>query len=85
MARPGDRNTERGDFIVYTDFTLSRIFRVGDDRIEFRADIFNAFNQWNVTADGYVGIIGAANFGQHTGGCAVLPGRQFQFAVTYRF
>ena len=67
-ARPGERNTARGDSIVYTDFTLARIFRVGDDRIEFRADIFNAFNQWNVTADGYVGVITAANFGQHTGG-----------------
>ncbi len=80
-ARPGARNTERGDSIVYTDFTLARIFRVGEDRLEFRADIFNAFNQWNVTADGYVGVVTAANFGQHTGGSAVWPGRQFQFAV----
>ena len=79
-ARPGERNTARGDSIVYTDFTLARIFRVGDDRIEFRADIFNAFNQWNVTADGYVGVVTAANFGQHSGGSAVWPGRQFQFA-----
>ncbi len=84
-ARPGARNTARGDSIVYTDITLARIFRVGDDRLEFRADIFNAFNQWNVTADGYVGVITAANFGQHTGGSAVWPGRQFQFATTYRF
>ena len=84
-ARPGARNTARGAFINYTDITLSRIFNVGDDRIEFRADIFNAFNNWNLTADGYVGIVGAANFGQHTGGIDVLPGRQFQFATTYRF
>ena len=32
-----------------------------------------------------VGIVGAANFGQHTGGSNVFPGRQFQFAATYRF
>jgi hypothetical protein len=84
-ARPGARNTARGDSIVYTDITLARIFTVGQNRLEFRADVFNAFNQWNVTADGYVGVITAANFGQHTGGSAVWPGRQFQFATTYRF
>ena len=80
MTRPGERNTERGDFISYLDMTLARSFQVGEDRLEFRADVFNAFNEWNVTADGYVGILGAANFGQHTGGSAVFPGRQFQFA-----
>ena len=84
-ARPGARNTERGDHINFTDFTLARIFRVGQDRIEFRADIFNAFNNWNIIADGYVNVVTAANFGQHTGGSAVWPGRQFQFAATYRF
>jgi hypothetical protein len=85
VARPGARNTERGDSIVYTDFTLARLFQVGQDRLEFRADIFNAFNQWNVTADGYVNVVTAANFRQHTGGNNVWPGRQFQFALTYRF
>lgn len=84
-ARPGARNTERGAFINYTDITLSRTFQIGEDRLEFRADAFNAFNNWNLTSDGYVGIVGAANFGQHTGGSAVFPGRQFQFAVTYRY
>ena len=84
-TRPGERNTERGAFINYTDMSLSRTFEIGGDRLEFRADGFNVFNNWNLTADGYVGIIGAANFGQHTGGSAVFPGRQFQFAVTYRY
>lgn len=84
-ARPGARNTERGAFINYTDVTLARTFQVGNDRLEFRADAFNVFNNWNLTADGYVGVIGAANFGQHVGGSAVFPGRQFQFAVTYRY
>lgn len=85
VSRPGDRNTERGDHINYTDITFARIFAVGEDRIEFRADIFNAFNNWNLIADGYVNVVTAANFGQHTGGSAVWPGRQFQFAATYRF
>ncbi len=84
-ARPGARNTERGDFINYTDMTLSRTFAVGNDRLEFRADAFNVFNNWNLTADGYVNNLGAANFGQHTGGSNVFPGRQFQFAITYRY
>ena len=85
MSRPGDRNTERGDHINFTDITFARIFAVGEDRIEFRADIFNAFNNWNLIADGYVNVVTAENFGQHTGGSAVWPGRQFQFAATYRF
>ena len=85
VARPGDRNTERGPFINYTDVTLSRTFQIGEDRLEFRADSFNLFNNWNLTSDGMVGIVGAANFGQHTGGSAVFPGRQFSFAVTYRY
>ena len=85
VARPGDRNTERGPFINYTDVSLSRTFQIGGDRLEFRADSFNLFNNWNLTSDGMVGIIGAANFGQHTGGSAVFPGRQFSFAVTYRY
>lgn len=85
VTRPGARNTERAAFINYTDVTLSRTFEMRGDRLEFRADAFNVFNNWNLTADGYVGILGAANFGKHTGGSAVFPGRQFQFAVTYRY
>ncbi|MCC7126295.1 MAG: TonB-dependent receptor [Acidobacteria bacterium] len=85
VSRPGARNTERGDSIRYTDVTLARIFRIGDNRLEFRADAFNVFNNWNLIADGYVNVVTAANFGQHTGGSNVWPGRQFQFAVTHRF
>jgi hypothetical protein len=40
---------------------------------------------WNLLSDGYVNTIGSATSGQHTGGSAVFPGRQFQFAATYRF
>ena len=57
----------------------------GGDKIEFRADVFNVFNNQNLLADGYISLVGNPRFGQHTGGSNVLPGRQFQFATTYRF
>ena len=72
-------------FINYADLTLARTFAVGPDRIEVRADMFNAFNNWNLLSGGYINLVGNPRFGQHTGGNAVLPGRQFQFATTYRF
>jgi hypothetical protein len=84
-ARPGGRNTARGMFMNWADLSLARIFRVGEDRIEVRADMFNAFNNQNLLSGGYINLVGNARFGQHTGGSNVLPGRQFQFAGTYRF
>ena len=42
-------------------------------------------NNQNLLAGGYVNLVGNARFGQHTGDSAVLPSRQFQFALTYRF
>ena len=84
-SRPEGRNTARGMFINYADITLARTFSLGRDRIEVRADVFNAFNNWNLLAGGYINLVGNPRFAQHTGGAAVLPGRQFQFAGTYRF
>jgi outer membrane receptor protein involved in Fe transport len=84
-SRPEGRNTERGMFINYADVTLGRRFALGPDHIEFRADVFNVFNNWNLLSGGYINLIGNPRFGQHTGGGAVWPGRQFQFATTYRF
>ncbi len=71
-------------FINYADLTLAA-FEVGSDRIEVRADVFNLFNNQNLLADGYINLVGNPRFGQHTGGGNVFPGRQFQFALTYRF
>ncbi len=85
FSRPGDRNTERGMFINYADVTLARTFSLGRDRIEARADVFNVFNNWNLLSGGYINLVGNPRFGLHTGGLNVLPGRQFQFAATYRF
>jgi hypothetical protein len=84
-ARPGGRNTARGMFMNWADVSLARTFRLGEDRLEFRADMFNAFNNQNLLAGGYINLVGNPRFGQHTGGSQVLPGRQFQFATTYRF
>jgi hypothetical protein len=84
-ATPGGRNTARGMFINYADLSLARNFEVGSDRIEFRADVFNLFNNQNLLAGGYINLVGNARVGQHMGGSSVLPGRQFQFAGTYRF
>lgn len=84
-SRPGERNTARGKFINYADMTLARTFAVGPDKIEIRADMFNAFNNQNLLAGGYINLVGNPRFGQHSGGASVYPGRQFQFAATYRF
>jgi TonB dependent receptor-like, beta-barrel len=84
-SRPGARNTARGMFINYGDVTLSRTIAVGPDRIEIRADMFNALNNHNLLSSGYINLVGNARFGQHSGGSSVFPGRQFQFAATYRF
>ena len=72
-------------FINYADVTLARTFPVGPDKIEIRADMFNVFNNQNLLAGGYIDLVGNPRFGQHSGGSNVFPGRQFQFAATYRF
>ena len=84
-SQPGARNTARGMFINYADLTLAKQFPVGGDRMEFRADVFNLLNNQNLLAGGYINLVGNPRFGQHTGGSAVFWGRQFQFALTYRF
>jgi hypothetical protein len=65
--------------------TFGKQFPVGNDHLEFRADVFNLFNNQNLLAGGYINLVGNARFGQHSGGSATLNSRQFQFALTYRF
>ena len=84
-STPEGRNTARGMFINYADLTLGKQFPVGSDHVEFRADVFNLLNNQNLLAGGYINLVGNPRFGQHSGGSNVLPGRQFQFALTYRF
>jgi hypothetical protein len=61
------------------------VSKVGEDHIEVRADLFNAFNNQNLLSGGHINLIGNARSRRHSGGSNVLPGRQFQFAGTYRF
>ena len=63
---------------------MTRTFTLpSSHRVEFRADVFNMFNNENYAADGYIGIIGNVNYGKPTSGA--YPGRQFQFGAIYRF
>jgi outer membrane receptor protein involved in Fe transport len=84
-STPEGRNTARGMFINFADLTLARAFSIRQDKLEVRADVFNAFNNKNLLAGGYINLVNNPRFGEHTGGGAVFPGRQFQFATTYRF
>ena len=83
ITQPGDRNTERGDFINYMDVSLARTLDVAKDRLELRIDAFNVGNAQNFVSDGYIGIVGNVNYGKATS--SPFPGRQFQVAATYRF
>jgi hypothetical protein len=85
-TRPGRRNTERAEVVNFMDVSVARTFNAGGRRIEFRADAFNVLNNQNYISDGYIGLVGNAALGTPTGGVnGVFPGRQFQFAATYRF
>ncbi len=57
-STPGGRNTARGMFINYADLTMGKQFPVGSDHIEFRADVFNVFNNQNLLAGGYINLVG---------------------------
>jgi hypothetical protein len=73
-------------FMNWVDASLARVISIrGDDVVEVRADMFNVLNNQNLLSGGYINLVGNPRFGEHVGGSAVLPGRQFQFAVTYRF
>jgi outer membrane receptor protein involved in Fe transport len=84
VTTPEGRNTARSASVRYADLTLTRTFVLtGRNRVEVRADVFNLFNNENYTSDGYIGILGNANYGKPTSGA--YPGRQFQFGAIYRF
>ena len=72
-STPGGRNTARGMFINYADLTMGKQFQVGEDRIEFRADVFNLLNNQNLLSGGYINLVGNPRFGQHSGGSTSCP------------
>ena len=85
-SQPGARNTARGEFINYTDVTLARTFAVGSRQDRDSAPTCSTCSTTRTCSrTATSGWSGTRRFGQHTGGANVFPGRQFQFAATYRF
>src|SRR6185503_6871097 len=85
-ARPGGRNTARGDGYANVDLSVAGLFRLRESTLEVRADVFNVVNNANYIAPGYVGVIGSPEFGKPTGGLfGVFPGRQLQLGAVLRF
>ena len=66
-STPGGRNTARGMFMNYADLTMGKQFPVGTDHIEFRADVFNMFNNQNLLSGGYINLVGNPRFGRAHG------------------
>ena len=76
------RNILRGPKQINTDFSIMKNFPVAEkQRVEFRAEIFNLFN--NVNFANPINIVSSANFGQID---ATTTGpRVVQFALKYEF
>ena len=85
-ARPADATPRAASSSTTRTSRWRASSRVGDDHIEFRADMFNVFNNQNLLAGGYISLVGNPPLRTaHGRQCERLPGRQFQFATTYRF
>jgi hypothetical protein len=74
------RNSARSEPAWQLDGRLSRIFRIGRQRIELLADVFNTTNHPNWTA--FDGVITNFTFGQPT---SSTDARQVQFGVRVDF
>lgn len=84
VTTPEGRNTARAAAVRFADMNVTRTFSMPNGhRVEFKADVFNVFNNDNFTADGYMNILGNVNFGKPISGA--YPGRQFQLGAIYRF
>jgi outer membrane receptor protein involved in Fe transport len=82
-AEPGStpRNSVRGPGFARTDLSLFKNITVtGTHRLQFRAEVFNLFNQTRFAQPG--NQIGTANFGRIT---SAEDGRIIQLAVKYSF
>jgi len=66
-----------------TDLTLAKVFKLPREgqRIQFRAEAFNAFNNVNFTNPS-LSLISPLTFGEFQG---VMPARVMQFALRYEF
>ena len=74
------RNSARGEPAWQLDGRLSRIFKIGRQRIELLADVFNTANQPNWTA--FDGVITNSTFGKPT---SSTDARQVQLGVRVDF
>jgi hypothetical protein len=74
------RNSARGEPAWQLDGRLSRIFKIGRQRIELLADVFNTTNQPNWTA--FDGVITNVTFGKPT---SSTDARQVQVGVRVDF
>lgn len=84
VSTPEGRNTARGASVSYADMNVTRLFALPNgNQIEFKADVFNVFNNVNFAADNYMNVLGNANFGKPVS--STYAGRQFQFGAIYRF
>jgi hypothetical protein len=76
------RNTARGDSFVNWDVALVKAIRITEgQRLNFRAEFFNALNRANFGLP--IGVIGAPGFGSAVE--TVNTGRLIQFALKYSF
>jgi hypothetical protein len=66
-----------------TDLTVTKYFKMPweNQRLQFRAEAFNAFNNVNFTNPS-LSLISPLTFGEFQG---VMPARVMQFALRYEF
>ena len=79
-ARPGGRNTARGDAFTSVDASLAKRFRAANTNFEGRIEAFNLLS--TVNFDQYIGALSSPFFGKPT---AAFPTRAIQLAAIVRF
>jgi hypothetical protein len=79
-ARPGGRNTAKGDTYKTVDASLTKRFRVANTNVEVRGEAFNLFSTLNY--DEYIGVLSSQYFGRPT---TAFPRRVIQLAAMVRF
>ena len=80
-ARPGERNTLRGDDYYNVDLGLSRGIHISKAEVELKIEVFNIFNITNYS--GYYGSLSAGGLFQTPYG--TTPARRFQLGFHVRF
>lgn len=86
----GTRGIVRGPGFINNDMSLSKSFRLHGEnqRLQFRAEAFNAFNHVNFgnpTGSGGLSMASPTTFGEITGYATGAAPRVMQFALRYEF